>query len=157
MADGTTYGINFPFRDSLRGDYLELTQLQSQEVKADLIHLLLTRKGSRYYLPTLGTRLYEFIFEPFDGLTFSAIESDIRDAIENFMPNLLVNKITIEPLDQTEEINSTNFLDETSSNRLYDIYRVPGKSTSEYTAKIKIDYSTNGQTFAQSDFVIINI
>ena len=41
--------------------------------------------------------------------------------------------------------------------RLYDIYRVPGKGTSEYTAKIKIDYSTNNQTFAESDFVIINI
>lgn len=157
MADGITYGINFPFRDSLKGDYLQLTELQSQEIKADLIHLLLTRKGSRYYLPTFGTRLYEFIFEPFDGLTFNAIESDIRDAIENFMPNLLVNQITIEPLDQTQEVNSTNFLDETGSNKLYDIYRVPGKGVSEYTAKIKIDYSTNGQTFAQSDFVIINI
>ena len=45
MADGTTYGLNFPFRDSERGDYLELTQFQQQEIKADLIHLLLTRKG----------------------------------------------------------------------------------------------------------------
>lgn len=158
MADGITYGLNFPFRDSIRGDYLQLTELQSQEIKADLIHLLLTRKGSRYYLPTFGTRLYEFIFEPFDGLTFNAIESDIRDAIENFMPNLLVNQITIEPLDQSEEqVNSVNLFDETGSNKLYDIYRVPGKGVSEYTAKIKIDYSTNGQTFAQSDFVIINI
>ena len=39
MADGTTYGLNFPFRDSERGDYLELTQFQQQEIKADLIHL----------------------------------------------------------------------------------------------------------------------
>jgi len=70
MANGFTYGINFPFRDSRRGDYLELTQLESQQVKSDLIHLLLTRKGSRYYLPEFGTRLYEFLFEPFDGLTF---------------------------------------------------------------------------------------
>ena len=95
MADGITYGINFPFRDSRRGDYLELTELESQEIKADLIHLLLTRKGSRYFLPQFGTRLYEFLFEPFDGLTFNAIESDIRDAIETFMPNLLVNSLSI--------------------------------------------------------------
>ena len=45
MANGITYGINFPFRDSLRGDYLQLTELESEEIKADLIHLLLTRKG----------------------------------------------------------------------------------------------------------------
>ncbi len=76
MADGRTYGINFPFRDSSRGDYLQLTQTVAEEIKADLIHLILTRKGSRYYLPDFGTRIYEFIFEPFDGLTFQAIESD---------------------------------------------------------------------------------
>ena len=70
MANGTTYGLAFPFKDSIRGDYLELTQFQKDEIKSDLLHLLLTRKGSRYYLPTFGTRLYEFLFEPFDGLTF---------------------------------------------------------------------------------------
>ena len=95
MANGVTYGLNFPFRDSRRGDFLELTQLEAQQVKSDLIHLLLTRKGSRYYLPDFGTRLYEFLFEPFDGLTFDAIQSDIRDAVQQFMPNLLLNQIRL--------------------------------------------------------------
>ena len=156
MANGFTYGINFPFRDSRRGDYLELTQLESQQVKSDLIHLLLTRKGSRYYLPEFGTRLYEFLFEPFDGLTFDAIQSDIRDAVQNFMPNLLLNQITITPADPEEEVDSMigeNTLGTSES----PIYRLPGKGTSEYTAKIRIDYSNNRSSFAQSDFVIINI
>jgi phage baseplate assembly protein W len=156
MANGVTYGINFPFRDSIKGNYLQLTELQSEEIKADLIHLLLTRKGSRYFLPEFGTRLYEFLFEPFDTLTFNAIESDIRDAIENFMPNLLVNNLTITPADPQEEADiatGQNFVGTSESS----IYRFPGKGTSEYTAKIRIDYSTNGSTFGQSDFVIINI
>jgi phage baseplate assembly protein W len=156
MAQGTTYGLNFPFRDSSRGDYLQLTQFEAQEIKADLIHLLLTRKGSRYFLPTFGTRLYEFVFEPFDGLTFDAIESDIRDAVANFMPNLLLNNITITPADPQEEVDiatGQNFVGTNDSS----IYRFPGKGTSEYTAKIRLDYSTNGSTYAQSDFVIINI
>jgi len=156
MANGTTYGLAFPFNDSIRGDYLELTQFQKDEIKSDLLHLLLTRKGSRYYLPTFGTRLYEFLFEPFDGLTFNAIESDIRDAIENFMPNLLVNSLSITPADPQEEldIGTGQNLAGTSESS---IYRFPGKGTSEYTAKIRLDYSTNNSTFAQSDFVIINI
>jgi phage baseplate assembly protein W len=156
MANGVTYGINFPFRDSRRGDYLELTQLADQQVKSDLIHLLLTRKGSRYYLPNFGTRLYEFLFEPFDGLTFDAIQSDIRDAVQTFMPNLLLNQITITPADPEEEVDSMigeNTLGTSES----PIYRLPGKGTSEYTAKIRIDYSDNRSSFAQSDFVIINI
>lgn len=156
MADGITYGLNFPFRDSKRGDYLELTQTESAQIKSDLIHLLLTRKGSRYYLPDFGTRLYEYIFEPFDGLTFSAIESDIRDSIEKYMPNLLLNNITITPADPQEEADiatGQNFVGTSESS----IYRLPGKGTSEYTAKVRIDYSNNRNTFAQSDFIIINI
>ena len=156
MANGFTYGINFPFKDSRRGDYLELTQLESQQIKSDLIHLLLTRKGSRYYLPEFGTRLYEFLFEPFDGLTFDAIQSDIRDAVQNFMPNLLLNQITITPADPMEEVD-TMLGENTVGTSESPIYRLPGKGTSEYTAKIRIDYSNNRSTFAQSDFVIINI
>jgi len=156
MGDGTTYGINFPFRNSLTGDYLELTNTANQEIRADLINLLLTRKGSRYFLPDFGTRLYEFIFEPFDGLTFDAIQSDIRDAVAKYMPNLLLNNITITPLDPQEEydLDTGQAVIGTSSSP---IYRFPGKGTAEYTAKIKIDYSNNKNTFAQSDFVIINI
>jgi phage baseplate assembly protein W len=156
MANGFTYGINFPFKDSRRGDFLELTQLESQQVKSDLIHLLLTRKGSRYYLPEFGTRLYEFLFEPFDGLTFDAIQSDIRDAVQNFMPNLLLNQITITPADPMEEVD-TMLGENMAGTSESPIYRLPGKGTSEYTAKIRIDYSNNKSTFAQSDFVIINI
>ena len=157
MADGITYGLKFPFNDSSRGDFLELTEFQSEQIRSDLIHLLLTRKGSRYYLPEFGTRLYEFIFEPNDGLTFQDIESDIRDSIGQFMPNLLVNQITIEPADQSVEVNSINERSLGDDSRLYDLNRVPGRGTGEYTAKIKVDYSVNQQTFAQSDFVIINI
>ena len=156
MADGTTYGINFPFRDSVKGDYLQLTELEAQEIKADLIHLLLTRKGSRYYLPTFGTRLYEFLFEPFDGLTFDAIESDIREAVGTFMPGLLLNQITISPADPQEEVDIATGTATVGSSES-SIYRFPGKGTSEYTAKIRIDYSTDKNTFSQSDFVIINI
>ena len=156
MADGTTYCLNFPFRDSRKGDYLQLTEFESQEIKADLIHLLLTRKGTRYYLPEFGTRLYEFLFEPFDGLTFSAIESDIRDAVSMFMPNLLLNNITITPADPQEEIDIATGQNSVGTSES-SVYRFPGKGTSEYTAKIRIDYSTDKNTFSQSDFVIINI
>ena len=37
------------------------------------------------------------------------------------------------------------------------VYRVPGISEKEHTAKIKIDYIVTDSAFNQSDFVIINI
>ncbi len=156
MAEGITYGLEFPFVDSTQGDYLALTETQFQQIRSDLLHLLLTRKGSRYFLPTFGTRLYEYIFEPYDGLTFDAIEADIRDSVQLFMPNLLLNKITIEPADPSEEVPLAKGSTIPGTAREY-VYRVPGKGTSEYTAKVKIDYTVDNLAFAQSDFVIINI
>ena len=153
MANGKTYGVTFPFRDSFDGKYLDLTDYEDEEIRSSLIHLLLTRKGARYFLPDFGTRLYEFIFEPFDGLTFDAIESDIRANVEKYIPNLILDRITIEPLDPAEETDNESVLTDSPS----PIYRYPGKGTAEYTAKVKIEYSVQDAAFASSDFVIINI
>ena len=154
MADGKTYGINFPFQDSKDGKYLSLSQTTDEEIRTDLLHLILTRKGSRYYLPDFGTRIYEFIFEPMDGTTFEAIKSDIRDSIEKYIPNLTVNEITITPyLDDLEAQGELN-MDKLG---VGGIYRVPGRGVEEYTAKLRIDYTITDSTFQTKDFIIINI
>ena len=93
MANGRTYGIAFPFNDSQDGKYLKLTQTANDEIRTDLIHLLLTRKGSRYFLPDFGTRLYEYIFEPLDSPTFNNIESEIKQSCEKYLPQLLITNI----------------------------------------------------------------
>ena len=36
------YGIDFPFRDSQIGDFVKMTETPEREVRANLIHLLLT-------------------------------------------------------------------------------------------------------------------
>ena len=152
MANGITYGISFPFVDSFTGRYLDVTNTTEGEIRSNLVHLLLTRKGSRYFLPDFGTRLYEYIFEPLDGPTFSEIESDIRDAIGEFMPNLLVTEIKIES-------GSTGLENKGYTINEYDQreFKVPGISELEHTAKITINYRITNQSFNESDFVIINI
>ena len=152
MANGITYGINFPFRESFNGKYLDLSDYTSEEIRSDLIHLLLTRKGSRFFLPTFGTRIYEFIFEPFDGPTFNDIDSDIRDAVTDFMPGLIVNQISITPATD-DDVNGWN----QSSNLDDRVYRVPGPGTKEYTAVVRIDYTITNDTFNTRDFIIINM
>ena len=154
MANGTTYGLAFPFNDSIKGDYLELTEFEKEQIKSDLLHLLLTRKGSRYYLPTFGTRLYEFIFEPLDGETFESIKSEIEEQVAKYIPNLTINSITIQPYTESDEVTGQlnyELLGQAS------IFRVPGANTAEYTAKIKIDYTDENKAFGGREFVIINI
>jgi len=43
MANGKTYGLTFPFRDSFDGKYLDLTDTSDEEIRSDVIHFLLTR------------------------------------------------------------------------------------------------------------------
>ena len=158
MAEGFTYGVNFPFDTSTRGDALKMTETTSDEVRSVLLHLLLTRKGSRYYLPDFGTRLYEFLFEPLDVVSFDIIESDIRDSVSKYIPNLVINKVTIEPLNQNEEVQGDRLsFDDVGLSSRDKVYRSPGNGTYQNTAKIKIEYTTNNNSFAGSEVVIINI
>ena len=152
MANGITYGLTFPFRDSFDGKYLDLSDYSEQETRSNLIHLLLSRKGSRYYLPDFGTRLYEYLFEPLDGPTFSEIESEIRESASIYLPGITITNISITDASLGEE-NKGSYINEDDER----VFRVPNITDKEHTAKVKIDYTINNDVFNSSDFVIINI
>ena len=152
MANGITYGVSFPFVNSFTGRYLDVTNSTEAEIRSNLIHLLLTRKGSRYFLPNFGTRLYEYIFEPLDGPTFSDIEAEIQDSIRTYMPNLQITNITVEPASTGLE-NKGETVNQYGERE----FRVTNIATLEHTARIKIDYRITDSAFESQDFVIINI
>jgi phage baseplate assembly protein W len=153
MANGFTYGINFPFYDSEDGRYLYATQTTSSEIRSNLVHLLLTKKGTRYFLPDFGTRLYEYIFEPLDGPTFSEIETEIRDSVGEYLPGILITNIEIKPATANYEDPGATYITPDGSRE----YRVPGLAEKEYTAKVRIDYKITSGALDSSDFVILNI
>ena len=151
MANGKTYGISFPFVDSFDGKYLDLTDYAAEEIRTDLIHLLLTRKGSRYFLPDFGTRLYEFVFDPLDGPTFQNIEAEIRDSVERFMPQLQLTNIAI-----TAPTSEASTLTPTTAGNVTEL-NLTDPNVSEYTAKVRIDYAISNDVFNTKDFIIHNI
>ena len=148
----TTYGIDYPFRDSNKGDYLNMTEIPEKEVRANLIHLLITRKGSRYYLPDFGTRLYEYIFDQNDMVSHTHIEEEIREGVKKFIPNLDINSINI--MSAEDDPNQGRSIGEDEDERLF---RVSDMSSKPYTAVVKIDYTVNNGSFSTSDFIILNI
>lgn len=154
MANGTTYGVNFPFRNNPLGYYFSLSETTDEEIRSNLLHLILTRKGSRYYLPDFGTRIYEFIFDPFDGETFEGIKAEIQEQVDKYIPNLIINNISVTPYLQSDEAPGELNTDLLGTS---DIYRVPGANTEEYTAKLRIDYTNNNNAFGSREFIIINI
>ncbi len=147
-----TYGIDFPFRDSGIGNYLRLTSTPEREIRADLVHLLLTRKGSRYFLPDFGTRLYEYIFDQNDIVTFNHIEDEIRESVKKYIPNIEIKALTV--ISAEDDPEDMRVLSQEEDERLF---RTSDASSKPYTAKIKIEYDNNSGMFSQSDFIIINI
>jgi hypothetical protein len=94
MAKTNYINIDFPFRDSDNGFYFKMNKTDKDAIRADLLHLLLTNKGERLYLPEFGSDLKKFIFEPNDEITHEQIKDNLNQTIIRFIPNLLINDIS---------------------------------------------------------------
>ena len=84
MAKTRYINIDFPFRDSSDGSYFKMNKTDKDAIRADLLHLLLTNKGERLYLPEFGSDLKKFIFEPNDEIT----HEQIKDNLNNYQKQL---------------------------------------------------------------------
>jgi len=104
MAKTRYINIDFPFKDSKKGFYLKLNQTDRDAIRADLLHLLLTNKGERLYLPDFGSDLKKFIFEPNDDITHEEIRENLNDTIKKYIPNLIINSIIFKNNDVEESI-----------------------------------------------------
>ena len=104
MAKTRYINIDFPFKDSSKGFYLQLNQTNRDAIRADLLHLLLTNKGERLYLPDFGSDLKKYIFEPNDEITHDEIRENLNDTIKKYIPNLIINNIIFKNNDIEEAI-----------------------------------------------------
>ncbi len=120
--------ITFPFKNNDLGYYLGMNEIDSQAIKSDLMHLLLTRKGERLYMPDFGTNLLRFIFTENTPKNITDLKTEIRDTVKKFMPNLTINDVIIE----TSEL-------------------------SDFAATVKIDYSITSGVFSENEIITINL
>ncbi len=102
MANGKYINITYPFKDSKKGFFLDLTEQDNQAIKSDLLHLILTRRGQRLYNPDFGTDLLRFIFEPNDALTLQGVKDEIKTVVKKFLPKLQLDEILIEESPESE-------------------------------------------------------
>ena len=128
MAEGLYININYPFNNSPNGFFLEMNSDDNSAIKADLAHLILTRKGQRLYLPDFGTDLVRFIFDQNDDITLNLVKEEVKTVVKKYLPNLTITNLTVTHSDE-----------------------------SEYAAVIQIDYIVTEGAFQTSDSIIINI
>ena len=148
------YGITFPFVDSQEGFFLGLNKFTNSEIKSNLIHLILTQKGSRYFLPSFGTNLIKYVFEPLDTATQTNIDREIREAVDEFIPNLIINNVEVKSIDDIRLEEQANPDNNSLEENTFDF---TGSNDTEYSVRIRIDYSMGDDVFETKDFVIINL
>jgi len=98
-----SYNIKFPLRDDAATNrYYQMTQITKDAFGSNLLLLLLTQKGERYYEPDYGTNLLKYIFEPNDDITISVVEKEIKETVALYIPSLTINKISFQQFKDEE-------------------------------------------------------
>jgi hypothetical protein len=117
-------GVSIPFNG---GGVFKSTFSTKDQIKSNLINLLLTYKGERVLNPQFGADLPRLLFEPINNETLLKIENQIVTSVSTYIPEITITNIEITP--------------DTDENTIYVnvIYQLKLSGT---TDNIIIDFST---------------
>ena len=89
-----SYNITYPFKDDNEiNTFLQMNQVSKDSYSSNLLLLLLTQKGERYYESDYGTNLLKYIFEPNDQLTSTQVEEEIRNTVALYIPEVQITSV----------------------------------------------------------------
>lgn len=103
-------GCQYPLVKTPRGILAQKTDVD--QIKADLLQLLLTNPGERVMLPDFGTPLRTLIFEPNDAIIEIEARKLIAEAIKKWEPRVEINNIEVSSAANTETLNTNDDLTE---------------------------------------------
>jgi len=87
-------GVSLPFNAP---GVFKSTYTTKDQIKSNLINLLLTDIGERVMNPGFGTNLRRFIFEGITELNIEALKTNLINSISIYIPEVTVQNITITP------------------------------------------------------------
>lgn len=95
----TPFFIGFNTVDQPNPPY-SLTNIEL--VKRDILNQFATPMGSRVMLPAFGTKIYDYLFDPFDEYTKNAI---IEDAVRVVQSDPRVELVSIDVFQEDQALN----------------------------------------------------
>ena len=124
LDNNKAIGVSIPFNG---GGVFKSTFSTKDQIKSNLINLLLTYKGERVLNPQFGADLPRLLFEPINNETLLKIENQIVTSVSTYIPEITITNIEITP--------------DTDKNTIYVnvIYQLKLSGT---TDNIIIDFST---------------
>ena len=92
LKPSVAIGVSLPFNGPA---VFNSTYQTKDQVRSNLINFFLTSRGERLFNPTFGSGLREKIFEIINGGMIDDIQDVINDAMENYFPDIKVEKINV--------------------------------------------------------------
>jgi len=94
LRKNTAIGVKLPFN---AGGVFYSVFSTKEQLKYNLINLLLTAKGERVENPNFGTTLKAQLFEQINPSSFSDIQESIIESVQIYIPEIKINKIDFIP------------------------------------------------------------
>ena len=99
-------GLSLPLKyDDVKG-FFPGTTTTLRQTGSNIRNLLLTNKGERVGQPTFGCGLLKVLFEPLSDDLINDVETNISEAMAEWLPHVTINKLNIEP--DEVEVNQLN-------------------------------------------------
>ncbi len=92
--DRISVGIDLPLRDQNDSPFPQ-TRTTIKAAAANLKNLILTRKGERPFHPTLGTSIYDFLFDQNVNEMITKIEEEINEAVAYWLPYVQITNLVV--------------------------------------------------------------
>lgn len=110
MAIRTFLGIPYPIRSNPKG--FLYSQDGIDQIKSDLLTLLLTNPGERVMSPFFGTPLRRLIFEPNDMKLQIEAKNMIIASIKKWEPRIAIQKIEVKSRIERDSLSKQDALTE---------------------------------------------
>lgn len=98
-------GISINKRSSTNGIFApNFTTID--QAKANLINLIMTKKGERLMQPEFGCDIWKILFDQIiDGDIQYDVENAINEAVKSWLPNILITSVEVNSSDELKDGN----------------------------------------------------
>ena len=90
------FDIKFPFTsNNVEGFFIDLNETIADKVLSEILHVILTPKGSRLRMPDFGTDLVKYIFEMNDEKEWPRVKGEIKECVSKYVPRVVINDVRV--------------------------------------------------------------
>lgn len=89
--------IQFPFQETQDGGVFALNSTTENALRDDLVALLTLKRGQRPMRNAMFSPIFDYLGEPLDETTQRLLDSDIREKVALYIPQIVIKNIKFTP------------------------------------------------------------